>query len=248
MIRPGDDPGVSHTNRSFRWGAQATLTLQRSAQTVIQTPTFPLPVPFLLEVEFPDDSAPFVGVRVTIRRAVDELGSVVSEVFTGSAIPNGVNIPKIVIGHNVGVDVALTDSPIPPGTAQTVKVGCVPMSSADPIELLPTRPAYGAHGGYRTTEVRRIATVVVATLFLPTNVNRRQFFIMNNSAQDLAILFGGVGAVSLAAGAENFSIILPGGTFGHYESPIGGFSGNIQGIWRAADATGEALITEGLTP
>lgn len=239
------DPGLSHGNRAFRWGDQATLTPSRSAATLVATPTFKIPTPFLLELDFADVTAPLLAVKVTVRRAVDELGSVVVEEFTGTGIPDGVSVPRIWLGHNLAVDVAVTDAF--PGLQLTVKAACVPVCFADSSELLPNPPAYGPHGGYRTTVVTRIAAAAANTLLAVTRVDRRQLFIQNNSAQDLAVLFG-AGVPSLAAGAENYSIILPGGSVGHYESPVGGYTGEVRGIWRAADATGEALITEGITP
>lgn len=245
-LRAPNDPGLSHGNRSFRWGDQFTLTQQRSAATVIDTPTFAIPTPFLLELDFPDDSGLMIPIRIVVRRAVDELGSVVEEQFTGFSQPSGIAIPKIWIGHNLAVDVALTGA-LTSTTEVRFKAACVPVCYADPTALLPEPPQFGPHGGYMTTFVNRVPAIALDTLLLPSNVSRRQVFIVNNSVQDLAVLFN-PGVASLVAGAENFTILLPGGSFGTYESPIGGYTGEIRGIWRAADATGEALLTEGTAP
>lgn len=98
-------------------------------------------------------------------------------------------------------------------------------------------------GSYATATVTRIPTTsTIPQTFLFSNQLRKQFVVENHSTQALAILFGH--GVSLTSGAENFSILIPANA--RYESPIGGYGGFVEGIWAGADATGEALITEGV--
>lgn len=244
-LRAPDDPGLSHGNRSFRWGDQRTLTFVSPSATLIATPTFAIPKIFLLEFDFPDSGIVEL-ITITIRRAVDELGSVVEEQFVGFSQPEQIRLPKYWIGHNFSLDVRL-DAPTAVSPSVSFAAACSPVCYADATAFLPFPPQFGPLGGYGFTQSVRFPAVAVNTLLRPANVSRRQFFIQNNSTQDLAVLFG-AGVPSLVAGAENYAILLPGGSFSHYESPIGGYTGEIRGIWRAADAAGEALITEGLAP
>lgn len=129
------------------------------------------------------------------------------------------------------------------GSGVWIDVQAVPTCCYDPLSSLGV--AYGPLGGYGTAVVTRVAATIAPIALLPfATINRRQFFIQNNSAQDLAFAFSPA-IPSFVAGAERWTGLLPGAANAVYESPIGGFTGSIVGVWRAADPTGEALVTEG---
>jgi hypothetical protein len=90
-----------------------------------------------------------------------------------------------------------------------------------------------------------VASIAAPSILLFDAPTRRQFFIQNNATTDLALTFNALINPSFAAGGEMWAVMLPGGTNAIYESPIGGYTGQVNGIWRTADANGEALVTQG---
>jgi len=100
-----------------------------------------------------------------------------------------------------------------------------------------------------TSAVTRVAASATNVTLLAANVNRRGAMIANHST--VATLYIKLGATaSITAGSESFTAILaPNNSSdvgGYYEVPFG-YTGIIDGIWGAADAAGEALMTE-ITP
>lgn len=100
----------------------------------------------------------------------------------------------------------------------------------------------GGERKWPTAVITRVPANAANVQLLPADPLRRHFLIYNGSTtQNLFISFSG--PADLTAGAENFTTrIGTQGTF-EWESPFGGFTGAINGIWAAADAAGEALIT-----
>lgn len=90
-----------------------------------------------------------------------------------------------------------------------------------------------------TSAVTRVATAIVNTTLLAANASRIQATIYNNSGSNLFLKLGAT--ANIGAGTESFTVRLVPDAF--YEVP-GGYTGIIDGIWDAADANGEALITE----
>lgn len=87
--------------------------------------------------------------------------------------------------------------------------------------------------------VTRVATNVASVSLKAANANRKALTVHNNSAANLFLKLGA--AASITAGAESFTIKMA--PNGYYEAP-GGWTGAVDGIWDAADAGGEALVTE----
>lgn len=94
-----------------------------------------------------------------------------------------------------------------------------------------------------SSAVTRQAVSIVNVTLKAANANRRGLAIHNNTvASNLFIKLGAV--ANIGAGTESFTIkLVPGG---YYEVPFG-YTGIVDGIWDAAEAAGEALITE-ITP
>ncbi len=123
--------------------------------------------------------------------------------------------------------------------AANAEVVVVKGSQSSPI------PIVAGGGGGATSAVTRVAANAASVTLLAANANRVSCGITNSSPGG-ATLYVKLGAVaSLAAGAESYTVpVLPGGFF---KTDPGEYSGIIDGIWSAADANGEALITE-VTP
>jgi len=94
-------------------------------------------------------------------------------------------------------------------------------------------------GQASTSVVTRVATNVASVTLKALNANRLGLTIENHATSSLFVKLGAV--ASLGAGTESFTAeIFPDG---YYEVPFG-YTGVVDGIWDAADATGEALVTE----
>lgn len=102
-------------------------------------------------------------------------------------------------------------------------------------------PTTTGPGGSSTATVTRVATNVASVQLLAANANRRGATIHNNTllVSNLFVKLGTTAAIG--AGAESFTVRLA--PMAYYEVPYG-YTGRIDGIWDAADANGEALITE----
>lgn len=100
-------------------------------------------------------------------------------------------------------------------------------------------PTTSGPGGSTTSSVTRVATNTASVTLKAANTSRRGLAIENNSTSNLFIKLGAT--ASITAGSESFTVRLP--IHGYYEVPAG-YTGIVDGIWDAADATGEALITE----
>lgn len=96
--------------------------------------------------------------------------------------------------------------------------------------------------GWASATITRVAASASSVQLLAANSKRRHFFVHNNSTQVLFLSLGNT--ASLTAGSEVFTTHMnPNETF-EWESPFGGYTGTVHGIWAAADASGEALMTE----
>jgi hypothetical protein len=78
---------------------------------------------------------------------------------------------------------------------------------------------------------------------LDGRADRRQFIIVNTSTT--GNLFINFGAVPSAGPPPQAVIVLPKNGFFSYESPTGGWTGNVFGVWDTA-ADGGALVTSGV--
>lgn len=89
--------------------------------------------------------------------------------------------------------------------------------------------------------VTRVAANAANVQLIAANTARTGLLISNNSAT--AILYVKYGAnAGLGAGTESFTQQIP--ALGNFVMPQPIYNGQIDGIWSAADAAGEALITE----
>lgn len=263
---PGYNPYTSPADlqlKQSRWGNRTLMSTDplapggvRTAATIIDTDLMTYPVPMLLTFRFQaaipgfavDAGAWFasfpVAMNLQVRRGVDILGGMTQDDF---AVAVGELPPvSVVLGHKIEVSLAFpAGAPI---TSFWVEAFAVPLCCFDFVAL---QGGQGSLAGYGSATFARIAASAVATTIdngAGPNV-RRQFFIQNNSTQDMAVKFSSVAnPPSFAAGAESWTFLLPGGANATYESPIGGYTGPISAIWRAADATGEALYTQGFAP
>lgn len=257
-----------------KWGDRALLGLDpsiyprasvRSAAVLIDTPEFDEPQVFNVRLRFlgaslpggvpgPIDDSQWASVPVgaayeIIVRAGNAAAGNSQVVYPmtglGPAFPSLGKWAPVVLAHKLQVEARVV-APTGASTVTYVEAVAVIPSAVDPLALAGSR--WGALGGYGQVVTRRVAASLVSQTFLSPDWTRRQFFIHNYSSANLGVLFGqspgSVPAASFAPGDEAFTFVLPPG--GAYESPIGGFVGYVYGIWDAADATGEALVTYGL--
>jgi hypothetical protein len=95
-------------------------------------------------------------------------------------------------------------------------------------------------GNAGTSAVTRTVVAAGASVTLKVaNANRIGLAVYNNAITNLFLKLGAV--ASITAGVESFTTrLLPNA---YYEVPFG-YTGIVEGIWDAADANGEALVTE----
>jgi hypothetical protein len=180
----------------------------------------------------------------TVRRGIDPLAPVGSD----SWVLNGLNtyqdsVPyDIITARSLGIDAAIsmfTPSFSPaPTTAQLAMANIWVEVLAAPVDHLP--PA-GVIPGYQTIlQSSYVAASAVGAYLLPPRNCRAQFIIENTSTDaPLWLGFGFQPTIS----TPHASVIVPIG--GRYESPVGGYSGVVWGIWKGGTPSGGALVTDG---
>ena len=94
-------------------------------------------------------------------------------------------------------------------------------------------------GGAGTSAVTRVPTNVANVTLKAANANRFGLTLQNNSTANLFLKLGAT--ANITAGTESYTVRMVANSY--YEVPYG-YTGIIDGIWDAADATGEAVITE----
>lgn len=237
----------------IRWGNRVligdpqAIPNARFKWTLVQTTHFREPIPIALQFRFQTavGGAPLtpnqnfspvtaVALTFTIRRGLDTLGGATVEQFTGTLL----NLPKIVLAHSLGIEVELAGPLV-----GELFVECIatPVCCID-AEML-TGALSGDLGGFAQATITRAASNSVgpAGVFMVADPTRRQFTIVNKATTNLFVAFGTT-LVDLTAGAEKYTLFLP--PQATYESPVGGFTGQVTGLWDVTDPAGEALITE----
>ena len=106
--------------------------------------------------------------------------------------------------------------------------------------LIPVTTGVGPTG-VTTTTVRQ-PTQTVNTILKGADPGRIGLSIFNNSTANMFVKLGAV--ASIGAGTESFTKKIPPGLY--YEIPFG-YTGRVDALWDAADATGEALLFEQFT-
>ena len=139
--------------------------------------------------------------------------------------------------RSLGLTVEFTPNGAPTSTSLWVE------AVATPVDTVATREQVIGWGITPDTTPRveqfSIAAAAASTNFLAPKQKRVQFIICNTSTNaDLYVAFGPTASVALA------TMVLPRNIFATYESPVGGYAGQVTGIWTAAP-TGAALVTEG---
>ena len=103
--------------------------------------------------------------------------------------------------------------------------------------LIPVTPGVGPTG-VTTTTVRQ-PTQTVNTILKGADPNRVGLSIFNHSAANLFVKLGAV--ADIGAGTESYTRRIAPNEY--WEIPFS-YTGRVDGIWDAADATGEALLVE----
>lgn len=219
------------------WGKVFALNPGESI-TAIATETFYRPLPFAVRLRFSTSKEGPFGPLLPIANSifVDVIESL--DLKSGPAVERftiapGAPFPRcFFIARSISVTVReAATTEIPPVFIQAV---ACPVETVDCDELTGA-PSYG------DATVVRVAAAIVTTDLLLANQLRKQFIVHNHATSNLALKFGA--GASVAAGAESYTTLLASGA--RYESPLGGYGGRVTGVWDAADATGEALVTEG---
>jgi hypothetical protein len=186
--------------------------------------------------------APEIDLIFTVRRGVDPLAPVTQDRYL---MPNIGTLPDAapfdtITTRTLGVDVEIVQHGLPSNPARIfsnlwIEAVAVVDSQVGQKDLLPGYVELLSRGFF--------AASAAPVLFLEQRVSRCQFFACNTSkTSDLYVLLG---ASSLPASPTNASIVLLAGGANIYESPVGGFAGQVSGVWTGGTLDGGALITEG---
>jgi hypothetical protein len=179
-----------------------------------------------------------VSLVFTIRRGVDPLAPVTQDIYNMPDLAARFDCAPFdtIVTRTLGLDVAI----VQPGATATQRrksnlwIEAV-ASINDQVGIRDTVPGFTA-----VSNLFRHASKI-SILLLPERFARCQFIICNTSKNaDLYVLFG-----NAAASTTNATFVLRAGNGNVYESPVGAYVGNIQGIWDGAPLDGGALVTTG---
>jgi hypothetical protein len=211
--------------------------------TAVSTDVFPQPIPFAIRVRFsmtpggpftPEVPSSYSGrVTISVIQSLDLKSGSTVETFPNIAAGDAFRQCQF-IARSISVTVSIPDLGVDGPPSIFVAVVACPVTMVDCDELTGLQ-------GYTRASVTRFAASTDPQIFLAANPARQQFVICNHSpTATLAVAFGVLAATSPAS---SYTLLLPPNT--QYESPLGGFTGQVSGIWLSDDETGEALVTEG---
>lgn len=185
-------------------------------------------------------AGPGVRMTFTLRRGVDPQAPTTQDAYDMPDVRTVVDAAPFdtIVARGIGLDVALT---MVGGTSAQQRQANVWVEAVavvnDQVGVRDTLPGYVD----LFDPPHLVPASAVSVLLLQKHIARCQFLVCNTSkTSDLFVLFG-----DLAAGPANATMVLPAGGANIYESPIGGWSGNVQGIWSGGALDGGALVTEG---
>ena len=179
-------------------------------------------------------AGPAVKMTFTLRRGVDPQSPTTQDIYTMPDVRTEVDAAPFdtVVARGVGLDVALTMAGGTDAQQRQANVWVEAIAVVnDQVGVRDTLPGY-----VDTFDPPRIVPAsAVGVLLLQKHIARCQFFVCNTSkTSDLYLSFG-----DLPADPTHATMVLLAGGANVYESPIGGWAGNVQGIWTGA------LVTEG---
>lgn len=266
---PPQSPQHISNSKRQRWGTRYLLTndpavvassggTARLAGTFIDTPVFDVPKPIDVQFRFAVNGSgnlpvlpfgtgyPLAGnsLLVTVRRGVDGTSPTFAEVFEVIA-PVGVFagslLPFDVLNCRQLTIAAQLKNPVSSSPSASVWVEAI----ATPLENIATRDRVVGWQSPLTSAPSQqfVAATHGSAILLVANPTRTQFYLVNTSTD--ADLWVGFNRPSSGPPAPVGTIVLPKNMFASYESPIGGFRGNVFGTWVGGAPNGGALCTDG---
>jgi hypothetical protein len=266
---PGDLPPEAFDQSNMqRWGARIRVSTDNvalgspNAATVISTGDLGRSYPIDVQFRFALSDAstgqpvlpwspvwPFLGgpenLLIKVRRVTDPTASFTEDDFVLQSFGTvaGATVPfDILLSRNLGIDVQFSNGGAP---AETIWVEALATIVTVPSKLNTIQ-------GWSQSAAAGLGGFVAATatpgnsLLLRAMPQRVQFSIVNTSTNaDLILGFNQAPQWTGPVG----NIILPAYVAGThvstYESPVGGFTGEVRGSWNNAAPNGGALVTEG---
>lgn len=228
---------------------------QVKAQAFVATSPYQNPIPWAIQMRFSTDGVTYrprvpgsaqCDVKVTISTGFDALGGRATESFQLEAG----ELPSLCMIIASQLDIIAEAMPHVPDAGPTtngdvfVKIVAAPLSSIACAEILGEEvvPGYGD-----VTSVRIPITAgppPTSYLALPANANRAQFIVQNNTDADVMLAFDA--GANVDPGSEHGVIVIPAGSKGGYESPIGGYKGPVSISIAVGVTTGFVLVSEGV--
>jgi hypothetical protein len=196
--------------------------------------------------------APGTFLRVRVRRGTDpNAGVVVDEYRSLQTSTNDTFGVDTITARSLGIELELV---APAGQLATVYVETIATIVGREAQRnrLPGYPAI-------VNAVNFVAASNVPLAILNPHADRAQFIICNTSTNaNMIVAFdpptdtpapvapGPIYPVSAAAGPPpSGTLVLPANQFATYESPIGGWRGQVSAVWDNGAPNGGALVTEG---
>lgn len=249
-LRPGDPPPpnlLDPIRQRQGWGSVRKLnrTGSNNKATMISIDDLGRSYPINVQLRFAADDGrgnpvlPWVNtysdvsgnLDIMLRRGLSPDGSVTQNLFNidGTTGAPGSVLPfDIVTARSMGVDLQLNNA------AADVWVEAL----ATEVEDISTQNKIL---GWNSGRTLFFAQAAIFSQFLFAHPNRVQFIICNTSTT--GDLYLGFGVIPVIGGVG--TMVLPKNTFATYESPVGGWRGDVFGVWDVAGA-GTALVTEGV--
>jgi hypothetical protein len=183
-------------------------------------------------------------LQFALRQSVDDLAAIITENIAAGPFPN--EFPFDILScRQLGITVTMPARD-PVDTSFTSIWVEVIASLVDELADRNRIVGWGRNinvGGGTFPPFIAAAAIGVPVPLLAANPGRTQFFIVNTSTNaDLLVSFGDTASWGPPIVG---SVVLPRGQFATYESPVGGFSGGVTGMWNAAAPDGGAIVTQG---
>jgi hypothetical protein len=188
------------------------------------------------------NAGPPVKMTFTLRRGVDPQAQMIQDVYNMPDMRSILDAAPFdtVMARSLGVDVSLTMDAglVTQKKAANMWVEAVATVN-DQVGVRDTLPGY-----VDKIESLFIPASATPVLLARKHVARCQLIICNHSANaDLLVLFAADGDDPVSA--TNATMVLPAGGANVYESLIGGWSGDVYGVWVGSPLDSGAFVTTG---
>ena len=247
-VEPQNNPNLGGQNATKSATLIDTGDLGRCVPINIQVrfalvnPTTGAPILPLRDINSPVGSLldPPVKLTLNVRRGVDENSTITEDIYTMPSLNQILDSAPFdtITTRSLGLDVAISQDGATPAQQRISNVWIEAVATiVDQVGVRDTLPGY-----VDLNESKFTAASSTRVVLAQQHVSRCQFFLVNTSKNaDLYVLFGN----SANPSTTLFTIVLPKGGANVYESPLGGWAGDLVGFWVGSPLDGGAMFSGG---